>query len=735
MRNTMQGKLTQMISEGNYCDFSIHYYEDISENITELITQQIQNISLVKDKRGRDVLNCPMAFDIETTNITEPHRRVATMYHWQMSINKLIILGREWSEWMDVMEALTHICMRENIWSIIYVHNLAYEFQFIRYFFEWTRVFARHERSPIFADTANNIQFRCSYQLCHMSLAAMTKEFHLDIEKEKNYDYDKMRHCKTPMSEQEIKYCINDVASLYYYINKEIKRNGDITKIPYTQTGYVRRALKQRCFEAEKYKAKEYRQLISSLTVAPEEYFALKRAYAGGFTHASVMHVGNIYKDVYSYDIASSYPTVIVSEKYPMSKAKYKKEINFTEYKDLIETKQYCIVADITFKGIRAKEDANEHYIAYHKSRNKEGKPLRLKKGCNQEKIEAREDNGKIIEADQLTITLTDIDYKIIERYYNWDAIQILNVYIYTAAFLPKEVISLAIDLYNDKTKFKGVDGEEDRYLHAKQMLNSIYGMMVTDVINPEIKYTKEGEWRKTAIPRERIEALIEEYNTNRSRTLFYAWGVYVTAYARRNLLNTIWAMGYDYIYSDTDSVKILNHELHQSYFQAYNTNITHKIEYVLRYYGIDANRATPYDTEGEPHPLGHFELDEICQRFKTIGAKRYLFEYYNKKKGKKELVMTVAGVDKKRGAEYLSRYKNPFAKFDFDLIFPASVSGKLIATYTDDPFEGEIDDGNSTCYFEELSCVHLIASDYHMKADQLFLNLLTFCLDKSSET
>ena len=52
-----------------------------------------------------------------------------------------------------------------------------------------------------------------------------------------------------------------------------------------------------------------------------ECYNILKEGFAGGFTHASYLWVGrNIKGKIDSFDFTSSYPAVMLSEKYPMGK-------------------------------------------------------------------------------------------------------------------------------------------------------------------------------------------------------------------------------------------------------------------------------------------------------------------------------------------------------------------------------------------------------------------------------
>ena len=54
-----------------------------------------------------------------------------------------------------------------------------------------------------------------------------------------------------------------------------------------------------------------------------------------------------------------------------------------------------------------------------------------------------------------------------------------------------KEVIRSIIKLYQDKTTLKGVKDKEQEYQVSKGLLNSVYGMMVTDITADYINFLK----------------------------------------------------------------------------------------------------------------------------------------------------------------------------------------------------------------------------------------------------
>ena len=67
----------------------------------------------------------------------------------------------------------------------------------------------------------------------------------------------------------------------------------------------------------------------------------------------------------------------------------------------------------------------------------------------------------------------------------------------------------------------------------------------------------KKSQEEKENLVKDKIEDLLSRYNKSWSRFLFFPWGVWCTAYARKSLWAGIIACGPDYIYSDTDSLKL----------------------------------------------------------------------------------------------------------------------------------------------------------------------------------
>ena len=288
-------------------------------------------------KSVQEYLNVEMSFDIETTSmLLNDTDKFAFMYEWTFGIHdrNYICYGRTWEQFIKLCDDLhSFYNLSDNRRCIIYVHNLGYEFQFMRKFFNWVNVFSVDDRKPIKALCDKGIEFRDSYILSGYNLAKTAEN--LTSHKIKkllgDLDYKLVRTSETYLSPEELAYCNNDVEIVLDYINEQITQYGDITKVPLTNTGRVRSFVKDKCYRNKvgkktKSQRARYIDLMSKLTLTPDIYMMLKQAFMGGFTHSSMKYTGyneNLapLKNVSSIDFTSSYPYTMLSEKFPMSKA------------------------------------------------------------------------------------------------------------------------------------------------------------------------------------------------------------------------------------------------------------------------------------------------------------------------------------------------------------------------------------------------------------------------------
>ena len=154
--------------------------------------------------------------------------------------------------------------------------------------------------------------------------------------------------------------------------------------------------------------------------------------------------------------------------------------------------------------------------------------------------------------------------------------------------------------------------------------------MSATDPIHQEIKYNGGNYLRSgyESMNAEEIEKALK------GAAFPYQWGVYTTAYARKQLQDAIKLCGKKIIYCDTDSVKTLG----DVPIQRLNAELKKKAE-LVKAYAADMN--------GEIHYIGLFESDGHYKQFITQGVKRYAYIDDHGKMG-----VTVAGVSKEINEE-----------------------------------------------------------------------------------
>ena len=99
-----------------------------------------------KGKRAIAYIDSPATFDIETTTINS-EKPYAFMYHWQFCYKGNVCFGTRWEEFTKFLSKLgEYLELSVSKQLVIYVHNLAYEFMFVKDFLYIVSLFARESK-------------------------------------------------------------------------------------------------------------------------------------------------------------------------------------------------------------------------------------------------------------------------------------------------------------------------------------------------------------------------------------------------------------------------------------------------------------------------------------------------------------------------------------------------------------------------------------------------------------
>ena len=618
---------------------------------------------VVKNRKGnpagrkRHYVGITTAFDIETTLIDDIQQSVMYIWQWQFGTDYTVI-GRTWDEFIDLQLRIKS-CIPSGHWLVVYVHNLSYEFQFLKgiYNFIPDDIFAVASRKLIKCDMHQCFEFRCSYKLTNMNLKQFTSKMgveHVKLSGD-DFDYSLKRYPWSDLTPDELEYCINDVLGLVEALNRLMERDGDtLQTIPLTSTGYVRRNAKRAMRDGI------HHSFVYSMLPDYETYVALREAFRGGNTHANRYYAGDIVKNVHSADRSSSYPAVICNCEFPMTEFVpiLAGDLNMGYIIRCMNIRHKALLLRIGIKNLALRDKFwGCPYISKDKCRN-------IHKAID------TEDNGRILEAEYIELTVTDIDLKIIMEEYTGNIIFFQGWYS-SYKKLPDPLINEVIRYYRDKTELKGVKGQEIYYDKAKALLNSLYGMMAQDPVKHSLIFRQLGDWDEDTIPDADLLG-----KSNARAFLAYQWGVWVTAHSRdaleRGLRLVHETDGADFIYCDTDSVKYTG----TVDWTSYNND---------RVMECRESGAFATDPKGITHYMGVFETEDdpetgvAYQYFKTLGAKKYA---YIEKEGE-GVHCTIAGVNKKKGGSELDKHGG-LSAFVEGFVFREA--GGTQAVYNDSP-------------------------------------------------
>lgn len=666
----------------------------VKEVQRECVSDIIKSIPIARNyskrKKSDKTLfrNCMCAFDIETTYLDDVEQSI--MYIWQFAVMDLrngniwYCFGRTWEQFTKLLDSFYH----EGITVLVWVHNLSYEFQFMRHWlpFQKDKIFALKSRKVVRADI-DGVQFRCSYIQTNKSLDAFTRDMGVVHQKLSGveFDYSKKRYPWTEMTTEELQYCCNDVVGLLESMQVRMRMENDtLYSLPLTSTGYVRRLAKE---AMRKFNHNQLQAMMCDVDV----YKLLRLEFRGGDTHANRYHVNKILENVASYDRASSYPDVMLNYRFPMSAFTPRMITDIGELEKKCQIRDCCFIAVFIITNLQQRDIYyGAPYLSLDKAVEISGQVV---------------DNGRILSADRAVYVFNDIDWKIVKSEYVGE-VEISQVYIAKYGYLPQAFRDLVIDLFHKKTSLKNVDGQELNYMRSKELINSLYGMCAQNPVKPDVIYMDEPDQAFTLEDIVDIGEKLEKYN--KKAFLLYAWGCWVTAWARLKLKEMINIVGDNFVYCDTDSVKFLVRDDYKrivARIEEYNQG--------LKELSI-SNKGYADDKKGITHYLGVYEYEETYKQFKTLGAKKYA---YTRQDG--TFKITIAGVPKKAGAREMGTIEN------FNVGFVFRNSGKLESVYNDSDYGTYYTDDSSEHRIEIRSNVVLRESTYEIGLSLEYMYLL----------
>ena len=639
--------------------------------------------------------NCFIALDTETSkkiNSKDNHIvafSIAIRYEHK---NICCLYGYDPIELIDCINNIRDI-LKGNIF--LYVHNLAYDWVFIRRFFidafgEPVKQLNTKPHYPIFITFENGITLRDSLILSACNLEQWAND--LDVEHKKavgKWQYNKIRNQKDVFNPDEVLYVENDVLALVECLDKLcILLHKHVFSMPYTNTGIVRGELR---LIGEKYNAHKL-----FLKIAPdfEQLQKLNFLFHGGYTHGNRYFYNKILRSknplikqiIKCYDFCSSYPFSALAFKYPMTKFIKTDNLSINQILELSD--KYAFMFKLIMIKPRLKDNSFPMPV------------LQLSKCVKV--INPDIDNGRIKSADFVEIYLTEVSLKLINELYDKDFSLCTEIEYARKDYLPRWFTDYVYNLFKEKQNLKNVN--KVLYGIAKSRLNSMYGCCVQFPLKDDIvEDYASGDFD--------LEPKLNEENYNkylkrRTSILPYQWGVWITEYSLFNLFQLgCKCIDYDnfgeWIYSDTDSC--FGYNWNEEKIKEYNDNCIRSLQ---------KNGYSGVTIKDKTYHLGVAELEKECIEFICNGAKRYAY------RDKDEVLhITIAGVPKK-GVECLNNDLNNFVK---GFIFKGEISGKLQVeynfvdnVYTDingnitgdsinlEPCDYELDSENINKYFQE---------------------------------
>ena len=424
-----------------------------------------------KKKNENRVANVWIMLDTETSKkhlnewdkdkpiVVENHVVLYTISIRVFHHNLMTIYGRTPSEAVQACKAIHDALPGDE--TIIFIHNASYDWVFLRKFF--IRDFGKPIKQlntkshyPVLIQFENGITLRDSLILAQRGMEKWADDLQVEHQKAVgSWDYDKFRTQSTELSTEELHYAEFDTLAGVECLDKlRASLHKHVYSMPFTATGIPREEVRIRG------KMHSAHDKFYNRALTYDQQQIMERVYHGGYTHANRHFIDQKIDDdiIQCYDFASSYPYVMLSEKYPMDKFH---ELDYhMQIKDILRLKEkYGFVFRFCAKGVKIKNN----WI---------GMPALQFSKMIEISINPILDNGRVLEAEYIEIWLTEMDLAVIDAQYKFEKSVCVDIMYSVKDYLPRWFTDYVYECFRDKTMLKGGDPVE--YAIAKGKVNSL---------------------------------------------------------------------------------------------------------------------------------------------------------------------------------------------------------------------------------------------------------------------
>lgn len=455
-----------------------------------------------------------------------------------------IIYGRTWEDlnyWFDKLEKFGFNYDHK---IIVYLNDLTQFFTYAKKLIYIDKELLAKRPSEILIFSSKGLEFRSFQAYTEKDIDKLiyandinARSYHIKPEDLRVSD-------RVQLTDQELEYSSRRVLEMTNAIRHDIDMlyQGSTKDVKITKTRRIENLLSANLRRADPDKELFWR--IHSMNPLSNEFGMkillpqLRKAFFGGTVFYENGVLNELLQDVYSADIISAYCAEFILSKYPISK--YKKLDLPEDYTDLFTKIYYnkkSLLIQFEAHNVKLKKGglpilpaAMKHYYIDKDS------PAERKDAIK------RAQRLKLHESDTIRMCLTDIDFELFTRYYDFDkdSFKILSLLGARSGYLPDFIIKTVAELYKNKMKSKAKKKElekiglldllqEELYNDDKSAIARLYGIFTQSPVVTKYSFDQD---------KKDLKLLSSEYlvKDQEFRPVVYQWGVVTTALVRKKL-------------------------------------------------------------------------------------------------------------------------------------------------------------------------------------------------------